>query len=135
MADFVLCFETGQKFSYKPYFQEQWFLSTAPMFCDHKMLEKYLYNPQIKQAKGYIFKHLKPSILDEHQLEFVVELRSTHKDLVRVRFASRHSNSKNYIATVQFDNDDDDEPIKGWFCTYSARTRVIGCCAHIAALI
>ncbi len=68
-------------------------------------------------------------------MEFVIELCSKHKDLFRVRFASRHSNSKKYVATVQFDNDDDDEPIKGWFCTCSAGARVIGCCAHITALI
>ena len=92
-------------------------------------------NYQIKQAKGYIFEHLKPSILDDDELEFTVELCSTEKDLVRVRFASRHSNSRNYIATVQYDNDDDDEPIKGWFCTCSAGARVIGCCAHVTALI
>jgi hypothetical protein len=35
---------------------------------------------------------------------------------------------------VQFDNNDDDESIKGWFCTCSAGARVIGCCAHITAL-
>lgn len=39
------------------------------------------------------------------------------------------------MATVHFDNDDDDEPIKGWFCTCAASARIIGCCAHVAALI
>lgn len=39
------------------------------------------------------------------------------------------------MATVQFDNNDDDEPIQGWFCTCSAGSRVIGCCAHITALV
>ena len=92
-------------------------------------------NYQIKQAKGYIFEHLKPSILDEEEFEFIVELCATHKDLVRVRLASRHSSSKMYVATVQFTDDDVEEPIQGWFCTCSAGARVLGCCAHITALI
>ncbi len=59
----------------------------------------------------------------------------THNDLVRSRFTSRHLNSKKYVATVQFTDNDDDEPIKGWFGTCSSGARVIGCCAHITALI
>jgi hypothetical protein len=39
------------------------------------------------------------------------------------------------VATVQFDEEDEDEPIKGWFCTCLAGARNIGCCAHITALI
>lgn len=92
-------------------------------------------NYQIKQAKGYITEHFKQSILDDEELEFVVELCSAHTDLVRVRFASRHSSSKHYMATVQFDKDDYNNPIKGWFCTCFAGARIIGCCAHITALI
>lgn len=92
-------------------------------------------NYQIQQAKGYIEEHLKPSILDEEELEFVVELCSNHHDLVRVRFVSRHSSSKTYMATVQFDQDDENDPIKAWFCTCFAGARIIGCCAHITALI
>jgi hypothetical protein len=92
-------------------------------------------NYQIKQAKAYIVEHLKPSILDEDELEFVVELCSNQNDLVRARFASRHSSRKTYIATVQFNNHDDDLPIEGWYCTCCAGARVIGCCAHITAII
>jgi hypothetical protein len=58
-----------------------------------------------------------------------------HNDLARVRFTSRHSNSKKYVATVQFTDNDDDEQIKGWFGTFSSEARVFGCCAHITALI
>jgi len=36
---------------------------------------------------------------------------------------------------VQFDQQDDEEPITGWYCTCSAGARVIGCCAHITALL
>ena len=66
--------------------------------------------------------------------EFTVQLSSKYKDLVRVRFASQHSNNKNYVATVQFDEQDDEEPITGWYCICLAGARVIGCYAHITAL-
>jgi hypothetical protein len=90
---------------------------------------------QIKQAKSYIVEHMKPSVLDDDQYEFTVELSSKYDDLVRVRFASRHSSRKKYVTTVQFDEEDDEEPIKGWFCTCSAGARNVGCCAHVTALI
>ena len=84
---------------------------------------------------GYIKEHLKPSPLDEDQLDFIVELCANHPDLVRARLASRHSSSKNYIATVPFDEDSDEDPMTGWFCTCACGSRVFGCCAHTTALI
>ena len=90
---------------------------------------------QIQQAKGYIKEHLKPSPLDEDQLEFIVELCAHHSGLVRTRFASRHSSSKNYIATVEFEEDSDEDPMTGWFCTCACGSRVFSCCAHTTALI
>lgn len=89
---------------------------------------------QIRQAKSYILEHLKPSELDPNDLEFIVELCEQHSDLIRIRFVSRHSTNKNYLATVQFDTYQD-EPIQGWYCTCPAGARVVGCCVHIAALL
>ena len=60
----------------------------------------------MEQAKGYILEHLQPSKTDPTHFEFVVELCEQHSDLIRVRFSSRHSTQKHYIATVQFDNYD-----------------------------
>ncbi|CAF4041398.1 unnamed protein product [Rotaria sp. Silwood1] len=67
-------------------------------------------NYQIKQSKSYIDEHLQPSYLDEDDLEFVVELCDKQIDLLRVRFHSRHSNIKYHIATVQYD-DNQEQPI------------------------
>ncbi|CAF3720492.1 unnamed protein product [Rotaria socialis] len=39
------------------------------------------------------------------------------------------------VATVQFNNEDQDESVNGWFCTCAAGARAIGCCSHITALI
>lgn len=55
-------------------------------------------------------------------------------DLLRVRFQSRHSNSKCYTATVQYD-DTQEQPIQGWFCTCASGSRTVGCCAHVTAVL
>ncbi|CAF3548310.1 unnamed protein product [Rotaria socialis] len=89
---------------------------------------------QIKMAKSYIVDHLQQSDINEEQLEFVVELCGEHDDLVRARFQSRHSNRKKYIATVRF-NEKNEQPITGWFCTCSVGGREVGMCSHITALL
>jgi hypothetical protein len=89
---------------------------------------------QIHQAKSYITEHLTPSLIYPDDFEFIVELCRQHNDLIRVRFSSRHSSYKNRIATVQYDNDEE-EPIQGWYCTCPNGSRVIGCCSHVAAVL
>ena len=42
---------------------------------------------------------------------------------------------KNYLVTVQFDNNLDEELITGWYCTCAAGAREVGCCADDTALI
>ncbi|CAF1659052.1 unnamed protein product [Adineta ricciae] len=91
-------------------------------------------NYQIKQSKSYINEHLQPSFLDENELEFIVELCNQHTDLLRVRFHSRHSNTKHHTATVQFD-DNQDQPIQAWYCTCASGSRTVGCCVHITAIL
>ncbi|CAF4010586.1 unnamed protein product [Adineta steineri] len=71
---------------------------------------------QIRMAKSYIADHLQQSYINDKQLAFTVELCERHDDLVRVPFQSRHSNRKKYIATIQF-NEQDEKPITEWYCT------------------
>ncbi|CAM4949458.1 unnamed protein product [Rotaria socialis] len=66
-----------------------------------------------------------------HDLTF--ECCNEHDDLVRARFQSRHSNSKNHIATVQFDHHKQ-QPTDAWYCTCSAAAREVGMCSHVTAL-
>ena len=77
---------------------------------------------------------MQPSKIDPTHFEFIAELCEQHSDLIRVRFSSRHSTQKHYIATVQFDNYEQ-ELIQGWYCTCSIGARVLGCCSHTAALL
>jgi hypothetical protein len=90
---------------------------------------------QIKQATSYIKEHLTPSILNNDELEFVVELCSKYDDLIRARFNSRHSNNKTYITIVQHNSQNIEYPITGWFCTCMTGCRDVGCCAHVTALL
>ena len=66
----------------------------------------------IRMAKSYIADHLQQSDINEEQLEFIVELCDKHDDLVRARFQSRQLNLKKYIATVQF-NEQNEKLITG----------------------
>ncbi|CAF2876294.1 unnamed protein product [Rotaria sp. Silwood2] len=90
---------------------------------------------QVKQAISYIQEHLTPSPLYDDEFEFIVQLSSYNDDLVRARFSSRYSNNKNYIAVIQYDNKNTEQPINGWYCTCTSGRRDVGCCVHVAALL
>ena len=85
-------------------------------------------------AKSYIQDHLTPSVLNDDEMEFFVELCSVQDDLVRVRFQSRHSNQKYHIATVQFDVMKEN-PICDYYCTCTSGAREVGCCVHVASIL
>ncbi len=72
--------------------------------------------------------------MNDDEPEFIVELYTTQTDLVRVRFHSRHSNKKNHVATVQFD-EENENPIRGYYCTCVSGARDLGCCVHVAAVL
>ncbi len=55
-------------------------------------------------------------------------------DLLRARFHSCHSNTKHHIATVQYD-DNQEQPIQGRFCTCASGSRTVGCCVHVTAVL
>ena len=85
-------------------------------------------------AKSYIQDHLTPSVFNDDEIEFFVELCSVRDDLVRVRFQSRHSNEKYHIAAVQFDVMKEN-PICDYYCTCTSGAREVGCCVHVAAIL
>ena len=85
-------------------------------------------------AKSYITEHLRPSHINDEELEFVVELCREYPDLIRGKFQSRHSNQKTHTATIQF-VDHQQQPIQGWYCTCSSGGREVGMCSHVTALL
>jgi hypothetical protein len=57
-----------------------------------------------------------------------------HKDdnnLIRVRIQSRHVSSKKYLLWNKYSETE----VLSWYCTCRAGARVVGVCAHIAAII
>jgi hypothetical protein len=90
---------------------------------------------QVKQAVSYIKDHLTPSILNDDEVEFIVELSSKYDNLVRARFSSRHFNSKMYTSIIQYQTTYTDHPIDGWYCTCVVGWRDVGCCVHVTALL
>ncbi|XP_062589596.1 uncharacterized protein LOC134251226 isoform X2 [Saccostrea cucullata] len=57
-----------------------------------------------------------------------------HKEdqsLIRVRIRSRHVSSKSYLLWIRYD----EASVIGWYCKCRAGARVVGMCAHIAAVI
>ncbi|KAK3098190.1 hypothetical protein FSP39_017068 [Pinctada imbricata] len=59
---------------------------------------------------------------------------SVHKDeptLLRVRIQSRHCSSKSYMLRIKYN----EACVEAWYCRCRAGSRVVGVCAHIAAVI
>ncbi|XP_062599343.1 uncharacterized protein LOC134260823 [Saccostrea cucullata] len=57
-----------------------------------------------------------------------------HKEdpgLLRVRLQSRHVSSKSYLLWVKYEAGE----ITGWYCKCRAGARVVGMCAHVAAIL
>jgi hypothetical protein len=57
-----------------------------------------------------------------------------HKDdnnFIRVRIQSRHVSSKQYLLWITYSETE----VLSWYCTCRAGARVVGVCAHIAAII
>ena len=57
-----------------------------------------------------------------------------HKEdpsLIRVRIRSRHISSKSYLLWIRYD----EGSVIGWYCRCRAGARVVGMCAHIAAVL
>lgn len=50
---------------------------------------------------------------------------------IRVRIRSRHISSKSYLLWIRYD----EGSVIGWYCRCRAGARVVGMCAHIAAVL
>ena len=83
---------------------------------------------QIKRAESYTEEHFNDSGLYE------LYVHKERHDVIRVQLQSRHSTSKIYNAWIQYNNYLS-PPICGWYCQCKVGARVVGCCAHVAAVL
>jgi hypothetical protein len=85
---------------------------------------------QIKQSASYAKAHLY-----EHDNEFELQISPDNDRLIRCRLHSRHSNVTRYFICIEFDKDDNDEPIKDHYCQCKDGKRMVGCCGHVATVL
>ena len=85
---------------------------------------------QIKQSQSYAKAHLY-----KHDNEFELQISPDNDRLIRCRLQSRHSNATRYFICIEFDKDDDNEPIKEHYCQCKDGKRMVGCCGHVATVL
>ncbi|CAF5195043.1 unnamed protein product [Rotaria magnacalcarata] len=85
---------------------------------------------QIKQSEAYAKAHL-----HENDNEFELQISPENDHLIRCRLHSRHSNSTRYFICVQYDETDEEEPIKDHYCQCEDGKKTVGCCGHIATVV
>ncbi|CAF1636692.1 unnamed protein product [Adineta ricciae] len=94
-------------------------------FLDDKIEDSLI--PKIELARPYAEEHLGD---DEN---YFLQIGEGDEDILRCIIQSRHSNATRYKSWIQYSLVGD--PIRAWYCTYSAGARTIGCCSHIASII
>ena len=78
---------------------------------------------QLKLSSSYIQEHM-----DEESDIFI------HKEdptLIRVKIQSRHTSSKRYNVWIRYNFVE----VQAWYCVCRAGARVVGMCAHVAAIL
>ena len=78
---------------------------------------------QLKISPGYIQEHL--------QGDAEISIHRDDPGLMRVRLRSRHVSAKQYTLWLRYDS----SQVTGWYCKCKAGARVVGMCAHCAAVI
>ena len=85
---------------------------------------------KLKQARAYCEEHCSTTDLNNHTY-FPLQISNTDRQLIRIRFQSRHSKSKTYYTYVQFS----EEEIRNSCCDCQIGDRQVGVCSHRAAAI
>ena len=85
---------------------------------------------QLKISESYAKAHLY-----ENENEFEIQISPDHDQVVRCRLHSRYSATTRYYICIEYDNNDENEPIKDHFCQCKVGKRKIGCCAHVATIL
>lgn len=98
-------------------------LEEFPRLTDEQLRELTLGVYQLKLSPFYIQEHLSG--------ECDIFVHHEHQNLLRVKIQSRHTTSKQYLLWIEFNNTD----IVAWYCKCRAGARVVGVCAHIAAVV
>lgn len=80
---------------------------------------------QLKQSYLYTQEHINPNG------DYIFEYFSEESNLIRVKIHSRFSSTTIHSVWVLFSLDQNEEPIKHYYCTCKCGSRVVGACAHV----
>ena len=78
---------------------------------------------QLKLCSSYIQEYVEG--------DSTICVHKDNDDLIRVRIQSRHVSSKKYLLWIKFSESE----VVAWYCMCRAGARVVGVCAHIAAVV
>ncbi|XP_065923262.1 uncharacterized protein [Magallana gigas] len=78
---------------------------------------------QLKLASSYAAEHFQDGSN--------ILIHKEDPNLLRIKIQSRHVSAKSYLLWIRFD----ESSITGWYCQCKAGARVVGVCAHVAAVI
>ena len=84
---------------------------------------------QLSQAPGYIEEHT------SEDGDYQIWVYQHSDNLIRGQIQSRHKSQTKYNVWIQYDQNDDTDPVKDYYCICPAGKRTIGMCAHIASII
>lgn len=80
---------------------------------------------QLKLAKSYTHEHMK----EDGKYDLLVHRQT--ESLLMAKIQTRHTSGKSYKMWIEYD----ECSLTGWFCQCRAGSRVVGTCAHIAAVV
>lgn len=76
--------------------------------------------------------HLSPSYAQEHiEGDCAIQVHKEEPGLLQVCLQSCHVSSKSYLLWIRYEAGE----ICGWYCKCRAGARVVGMCAHVAAIL
>ena len=84
----------------------------------------------MKQARAYSEEHCSTTDLN-NRANFPIQTCNTDHQLIRIRFQSRHSNTRSYYTYIQFST----EEILNSCCDCPIGDRQVGVCSHRSAAI
>ena len=84
---------------------------------------------QLKQAKCYAGEHV------DEDGSYDIFVSSDDTNILQAKIQSRHVTSKQYYMWIQYNLEDETDPIVSWYCQCKAGARLVGCCAHIASVM
>ena len=79
-----------------------------------------------------------PGYIEEHTTEdgdYQIWVYQHSDDLIRGQIQSRHKSQTKYNIWIQYDQNDDTDPVKDYYCICPAGKRTIGMCAHSASIL